>query len=489
MGSARSQKLSTSNDMVPVEGFVEVDIPADKLWRLFARPKLWPRWNRCFVWAYNTTLVKGEHLLWCFGPIKRWYPYVMPAIANIVELEPGRKVTWEVTALPGFYAHHTYSVDPLPGDRSRFGSWEKATGASFSRMKRFWLAHFNFVKDRSLEGVRALETIYRREGSLYSITEQRDPVSSMKDAALTALSAVAPLWFYRRYVRREAVQLAPGVHAVLGGGGDSLVIENGGEALVVDTKFPPGSDQLAKWVRKNIKSPVTKVVNTHYHYDHTQGNENYPKATIIAHERTPGYMLEQDGDYWNDHLGGLPSAGVSNDRQTVTVGDKTVHLLYPGPAHTRADIVVYLPDYKILAVGDLFFHTYYPFFDCSRAGVAIPGIIESIRRVAKTFPDARVVPGHGPIANISDFQKYAEYLEHLADTVRTALDAGQDEREAVRTIDLSAWNRRVLPSFHLHRLSWGTRENNIRNVYRVLAAEREGATLLSARPPADAGAQ
>lgn len=489
MDELQASKLATSNDMVPVEGSVEVEIPADVLWDLFARPNLWPRWNPCFLWALNSTLVKDETLLWCFGPIKKYYPYVMPATATIIELEPGRKVTWEVTALPGFYAQHTYSIEPIGANRARFRSWENATGKGFLRMKRFWLAHFNFVKERSLAGARTLEQIYQRDGNLYSLIEPTDRLVALKDNALTAISAAAPLWFYQMYVRPSVATLAPGVHAVLGGGGNSLVVESAGEALIVDTKFPPGSNHLAKWVKKNVPSPVTKIVNTHYHYDHTQGNENYPHASIIAHALAPDLMLQQDGEFWSRHQAGLPSVGVRDSGQTITIGKKSVQLFYPGPAHTRADLVAYLPDDNILATGDLFFHTYYPFFDPSRAGVSIPGLVTAIRTVADRFPTARVVPGHGPIATIDDLRAYAAYLEHLFDAVARAIAAGQSEHEAVRTIALSGWKRKVLPSFHGARLAWGTRENNIRNVYRVLVAQRVAGPAKPGMPLAATGPQ
>ena len=96
--------LASSTDMVPVQGTVDVEVPIDILWKSFAHANLWPRWNQCFFWTRNKNLVKGQHLIWTFQPIKPWYPYKMWAIANIVEMEPGKKVTWEVTALPGMYA-------------------------------------------------------------------------------------------------------------------------------------------------------------------------------------------------------------------------------------------------------------------------------------------------------------------------------------------------------------------------------------------------
>lgn len=162
--------LAGSTDMAPVEGTVDVRIPVSTLWEAFSRADLWPRWNRCMLWVRNRDLVRDRRLLWAFRPIRWWYPYVLPAIARIVEVKDKRRVTWEVTALPGFYARHTYHMKDLGGGRTRFGSWEKAMGRGFRLMRWFWVPHFVFVKDRSLEGVRLLEEAYLREGKIEEST-------------------------------------------------------------------------------------------------------------------------------------------------------------------------------------------------------------------------------------------------------------------------------------------------------------------------------
>jgi hypothetical protein len=164
--AGRKASLDASIDMTPVEGEVEVEVPAAVLWEAFTHADLWPRWNRSFAWVRNRRLVLGDRLVWAFEPIRRRYLYRMPAVATIVELEPGARVTWEVTVFPGMYARHTYQVEPAGDDRSRFRSWEKAMGPGFRLLRRFWIAHFRFVRDRSLEGAHALERAYRDHGNL-----------------------------------------------------------------------------------------------------------------------------------------------------------------------------------------------------------------------------------------------------------------------------------------------------------------------------------
>jgi hypothetical protein len=90
--------------------------------------------------------------------------------------------------------------------------------------KAFWIAHFTFVKDRSLEGALWLEREYRRMGNLSSLTRPASIVSRARQALLTASAVVTPIWFYDAYLRQEPVTLANGVHALIGGGGNALVI-------------------------------------------------------------------------------------------------------------------------------------------------------------------------------------------------------------------------------------------------------------------------
>jgi polyketide cyclase/dehydrase/lipid transport protein len=226
---SRERELAGSTDMVAVEGTVDVDVPVSTMWEAFTRADLWPRWNRCMLWVRNRDLVRDRQLLWAFRPIRRRYPYVLPAVARIVEVKDKKRVTWEVTALPGFYARHTYHMKDLGGGRTRFGSWEKAMGRGFRLTRRFWVSHFVFVKDRSLEGARLLEEVYLREGRIDEVTMPgRHRGKTLVLLLLPAFAGTAALlWFYLSYVRQRVEELAPGVYAVFGRGGNSLVVRGG----------------------------------------------------------------------------------------------------------------------------------------------------------------------------------------------------------------------------------------------------------------------
>jgi glyoxylase-like metal-dependent hydrolase (beta-lactamase superfamily II) len=464
--------------MEPVEGTVDIDVPIDKLWPLFARANLWSHWNRCFFWAWNRQLRRGAKLIWFFQPIRWFWPYKMFAVADIVELEgqgSRRKVTWEVTALPGFFARHTYHAEDLGDGRTRFGSWEKACGPSFERMRRFWIAHFKFVCEESLAGARRLSGLAQARGALTEPAVRRMGLAGRSARglalALVLLAVGAGAWFHRSFVRLHARELAPGVTAVFGGGGNALVVDGGDEVLIVDAKFPPGSLALRDWVATHTRGRVTYVVDTHYHYDHATGNDLYPGATLIAHQRVPALMRANDGALWADHPQGIPGGAlaVGDDAPVqLQIGAHQVVVFHPGFAHTHADVCVYLPHEDILATGDLLFFTYYPFFDLRPGGADLAGLVVADRRLASQHSTATVVPGHGPIASASDLARYADYIQQLSEEIRARIQRGMPEPEIARSIDLARWSLSTLPSFHDGQLSWATARSNIRDVYALV---------------------
>jgi len=141
---------------LPVAGWGDVAMPVDELWEAFTDVERWPSWNHCIRRARvkDGPLREGATLVWTFRPIKRWYPYVLPARATIVEAERNQRITWEVRA-PGLHALHSYLFAEGPLG-SQFGSWEIAEGWLYRALRPFWLAHFRFVRDESIDGAATL---------------------------------------------------------------------------------------------------------------------------------------------------------------------------------------------------------------------------------------------------------------------------------------------------------------------------------------------
>ena len=282
-------------------------------------------------------------------------------------------------------------------------------------------------------------------------------------------------WFYRRYLRLEHDDLAPNIHAVLGAGGNSVIVHGHGQTLLIDPKFPPGSAWLRRWMTGH-GGPPTIIVDTHYHYDHTDGNPEYPNARIVAHRLVPDLMRQRDGAFWAQHPNAIPKTLI-DDSGTIDVGGQQVALVHPPHAHTQGDLwaLVRSGDKEIVATGDLVFHTFYPFFDLGPGGADVKGTITAVRGMTAAHPHAVFVPGHGPLATAEELNHYADYLTDLDRSVAKARRDGLSEDQAVKRIDLSRWHFSVLPSFHDRHLCWATAANNIRAVYRLQSGRGDAA--------------
>jgi glyoxylase-like metal-dependent hydrolase (beta-lactamase superfamily II) len=214
----------------------------------------------------------------------------------------------------------------------------------------------------------------------------------------------------------------------------------------------------------------SKIVNTHYHYDHTQGNTLYSNAVVYAQSGVPELMHKRDPMWWDEDEAGVPKKLV-DQTETVDVAGQEVRLTYPGgAAHTHGDLWVYLNrgGTEIIATGDLVFNGFYPFMDPTSGGVDIPGVIKTVRGLAKDYPNARFLPGHGPVSTAADLNHFADYLQDLWDKVAQARKDGLSESQAASSIDLGKWGFRPLLSPH-NGLCWATAKNNIRWVYRIQA--------------------
>jgi glyoxylase-like metal-dependent hydrolase (beta-lactamase superfamily II) len=457
--SYSKEALENSSDMAPVHGRVEIDVPVDVLWECFTHANWWSRWNRCMFWARNRDLVLGEQLVWAFEPLRWIYLYRLPGIAKLVEVEENSHVTWEVTAVPGFYARHTYFIEDLGEDRSRFGSWEQAMGPTFRLLKRFWLAHFVFVRDRSVQGARLLESIYRQQGRIDNQTiRKRPPLRPVREVLRSTT-----------LLRMEHNELAPGVHALLHAGGNSLVVHDGGEVLLVDTKMPPFAGRLRNWIKRHTGTPVTTIVNTHFHYDHTQGNRLYPQARIFAHRSAPELMQLRDPGIWKKQAAGIPTAdNLIDNNLTLLIGDQKVNIHHSGRGHTATDLWLHLHcnGQDIIATGDVASLDIYPFFDTGTGGADILNMIRLLREWARNYPKAIFMPGHGRVARATDLLTHANYLEFLYDSVAAAIAAGMSEEETILNIDLVYFDLFIVPIYHYGWSVLGAR-SNVQSVYRL----------------------
>jgi cyclase len=229
----------------------------------------------------------------------------------------------------------------------------------------------------------------------------------------------------------------PGLYAILNPGANTLAVRvtNDG-VLLVDDMFEPNYDQIIALVKTVTPQPVKYVVSTHHHGDHTGGNVRFLQhATIVGHKNARAAMTRGPKP-----LPGPPPVTFTTEA-AIHVGGAEVQLHHLGTGHTNGDIVVYFPDLRVIAMGDLFVVLgRVPYVDYAGGGSTL-GWLPTLENALK-FDFDTVIPGHGPVATRADLQKYKESLQTLHTRTRDLIRQGVPKDRylsKLKTDDLG-WN-------------------------------------------------
>jgi glyoxylase-like metal-dependent hydrolase (beta-lactamase superfamily II) len=248
----------------------------------------------------------------------------------------------------------------------------------------------------------------------------------------------------------ETTRLSPNLVMLSGPGGNVVVLSGPDGKIVVDTFVLPVWDALRKTIEGIAGGPVRSVVNTHWHFDHTDNNASFRKAgaTLVAHANTAKRLSE------THELLGMrftPAPPEARPTQTFTsthgmqANGESLALAYIPPAHTDTDISIQFTKANVLHLGDVFFNGIYPFIDAGTGG-SINGMIAGVDRVLKRVDaSTRIVPGHGPLADRAALTRYRDMMVTARDRVQKLKKEGRTLKEvqsAAPTKDLDqAWGK------------------------------------------------
>jgi len=220
------------------------------------------------------------------------------------------------------------------------------------------------------------------------------------------------------------------------GGNTGVFITDAG-VVVVDTKLAGyGPDILAK-IRAVTSKPVTTIINTHTHGDHTGSNEGFPATVdIVAHENTKANMTKMDA-FKGDKAQFLPKR-TYQDKMTLGSGKDRIDLYYFGAGHTSGDTWVVYPAIRVLQTGDMFAWKDAPLVDRANGGSGVE-FPKTIAKALATIKDVdTVIPGHSPVMAPKDLQEYQRFLADLLAAVEAAKKSGKSAADAAASINLSA---------------------------------------------------
>ena len=236
----------------------------------------------------------------------------------------------------------------------------------------------------------------------------------------------------------KVTSLGQGLYVISGDGGDVTAIVDDGSTLLIDSGLPTRISELSDVIFKTTMRPVTRLVNTHWHFDHTGGNTYLGSSgvTIIAQENVKRQLSSvqivpfiglRDGPYPSQ---ALPEVTYPSS-MTLRQGSQKLTLENYGPAHTDGDTVIYIAPSNVVVVGDIFSNHFYPIIDLASGG-SIDGMIHSVDRIlAQADAQTKIVPGHGPVATHADLQDYRDMLVQVRRRVKDLMAAGKTMDEVV----------------------------------------------------------
>jgi cyclase len=229
------------------------------------------------------------------------------------------------------------------------------------------------------------------------------------------------------------------VYCLYGEGGNIGILATDEGLLIVDSQFKSVADSVLKIIKSISTQNIKYLINTHYHADHTGGNEIIGKnAEIIMHpncKATKEHLYKQAG--MKDIF--LDKARVWKKGMVIRLGGETVRLLYFGNAHTSGDLIVVFEESKVIHTGDLFFNGWPPYIDVED-GSNTENWIHTIEILCEEYPDYKFIPGHGEVADVKSFLDFANYLKVLRAEVAKAIDEGKSREEAIEYIKINEYS-------------------------------------------------
>lgn len=263
--------------------------------------------------------------------------------------------------------------------------------------------------------------------------------------------------------KAEFRQLAPNVFAFVQAGGPGMVaqgVSNAGvivaddHVMVIDATGAPFHARalMAAAAKAAPGKPIRRLINTHHHGDHVNGNQFFGPIEIISHpycrqevlKAVPGTPTRWDRrEGWADGTEDrtlVPPTTTIDGNMVYYYGDMAVDVRFVGPAHTYGDLVVYIPQYKTLFASDIGFFYVAPFAHNAHVGKWL----ETVDRLL-TMDVETIVPGHGPIGGKNELAEMAEYFRVLTPEVRKRYDAGLTPGRAAAEIRLGRFDNWIGP--------------------------------------------
>jgi len=245
----------------------------------------------------------------------------------------------------------------------------------------------------------------------------------------------------------ETHSLRRNISVLEGSGGNIAVLTGKDGKLLVDSGFTVSKRRITDALNSLSSDPITQLINTHWHVDHTDGNAwvHSAGAAITAHVNTKRHLSTatrvEDWQYTFPPApaGAIPKT-VFDDAYRVHHDDTHIALKHYGPAHTDSDISVVFEEADVIHVGDTWWNGIYPFIDYSTGG-SIDGTIRATEQNLSVVTDKTIIiPGHGPVGNKAELAEFRDMLVTIRSNVATLKKQGKSLSETLAARPTAAYD-------------------------------------------------
>ena len=249
-------------------------------------------------------------------------------------------------------------------------------------------------------------------------------------------------------VKIEVVPIKDGLHMLAGRGGNIGLSTGSDGTFLVDDQFAPLTERIEAAIRTVTEDGVRFLVNTHFHGDHTGGNENFGKSgtMIVAHENVRQRMsVDQFREILRqDETPASPPDALPRitftDAVTFHWNGDDIRIFHIHHAHTDGDSIIYFAKAGVFHMGDNFFNGMYPFIDVDFGG-NVNGMIHAAERVLElSSSETKIIPGHGDLATPDDLRAFRDMLIAVRDRVQTMINEGMTIEDVVASKPTSSFD-------------------------------------------------